>query len=247
MTAVDEQTGALPQDFHTTHWSLVTRAANPSSPDCLAALETLCRAYWYPLYAFARRRGHGRDEASDLTQGFFAVLLEKNYMADADMHRGRFRTFLLSSMSHYLANEWHREHALKRGGGVPRLSLDALDAEARYHLEPADDASPERSFDRHWAETVLGSVLARLRREFDDVGRGQRFDDLKAHLLGEAGALAYEDLARRMGISETGVRSVVHRLRKRFAALMRLEIAQTVTEPSEVDDEIRHLFHSLSA
>lgn len=247
VTGADSPYGALPQDFHTTHWSLVTLAADPGAPDSLAALEKLCRAYWYPLYAYVRRRGHDVDEAHDLTQGFFAVLLEKNYVADADMNRGRFRTFLLTSISHFLANEWHRKRAQKRGGRLARFSLDALDAEARYHLEAVDDTTAERRFDRHWAETVLGSVLRQLRREFDDAGRGQRFDDLKAHLLGDPGAPTYEVLAQRMGISETGVRSVVHRLRKRFASLMRAEIAQTVVSPADVEDEIRHLFHSLAS
>jgi DNA-directed RNA polymerase specialized sigma24 family protein len=236
---------SFPQDFHTTHWSIVTRAADTDAPDSLAALERLCRAYWYPLYAFVRRRGHDSEEARDLTQGFFAVLLEKNYVADADISRGRFRTFLLAAMNHYLANEWNRAHTRKRGGGTVRFSLDALDAETRYRIEPADTAEPERSYDRRWAQAVLASVLRQLRREFDDNGRGQRFDDLKGHLPGGSDALAYHELARRMGVSETGARSVVHRLRKRFAALMRAEIAQTVTSAGEVEDEIRHLFQSL--
>ncbi|HWB04064.1 MAG TPA: RNA polymerase subunit sigma-24 [Verrucomicrobiales bacterium] len=236
----------FPQDFHTTHWSIVTQAADTASPGSLAALEKLCRAYWFPLYAYVRRRGHEVEEARDLTQGFFAVLLEKNYVADADTNRGRFRTFLLSALGHYLANEWNRAHAKKRGGGTARFSMDALNAEERYRLEPADAASPERFYDRRWAEAVLATVLAQLRREFEDTGRGQRFDDLKAHLLGDAGALPYEELAARMGIGLNGVRSVVHRLRKRFATLTRNEIAQTVTSPEEVEDEIRHLFQSLA-
>ncbi len=241
MTAAD-----LPQDFHTTHWSIVSRAADVESPDSLAALEKLCRAYWFPLYAYVRRRGHEVEEARDLTQGFFAVLLEKNYVADADMSRGRFRTFLLASLGHYLANEWNRAQTKKRGGGMTHFSLDALDAENRYRLEPADESSPERYYDRRWAEAVLATVLAQLRREFEDTGRGQRFDDLKGHLLGDSEAVPYEELAARMGIGLTGVRSVVHRLRKRFAALVRSEIAQTVTSRAEVEDEIRHLFQSLA-
>src|SRR5687767_2131526 len=143
----------MPHDFHTTHWSIVTLAADTGSPNSLEALEKLCRAYWFPLYAFVRRRGHDVEEARDLTQGFFAVLLEKNYVAGADVQRGRFRTFLLAAMSHYLANEWNRAHAKKRGGSAPPFSLDALDAESRYRLEPPDDKTPECSYDRHWAET----------------------------------------------------------------------------------------------
>lgn len=247
MSAPANSQDDFPRDFLTTHWSIVRQASDAASPDSMAALEKLCRAYWYPLYAFVRRRGFDGEEARDLTQGFFAVLLEKNYVAAADMERGRFRTFLLAAMNHFLANEWDRAQAKKRGGGVTRFSLDALDAEARYRLEPADSAEPDRSYDRHWAEAVLAAVLEQLRREFDDSGRGQRFDDLKAHLLGAPGALSYTNLAQRMGITETGVRSVVHRMRKRFAVLMRSEIAQTVTSAGDVEDEIRHLFHSLSA
>ena len=236
----------LPRDFFTTHWSIVRQASDAESPDSMAALEKLCRAYWYPLYAFVRRRGLGGEDARDLVQGFFAVLLEKNYVASADMERGRFRTFLLAAMNHYLANEWDRSQAMKRGGGVSKFSLDALDAEDRYRLDPADSAEPDHSYDRHWAETLLETVLGQLRREFDDIGRGQRFDDLKSHLLGAPDAPGYTELAQRMGITETGVRSVVHRMRKRFAVLIRSEIAQTVTCAEDVEDEIRHLFHSLS-
>lgn len=245
---MDGMTAAeFPQDFHTTHWSIVTLAADTASPNSLAALEKLCRAYWFPLYAYVRRRGHDVEEARDLTQGFFAVLLEKNYVAAADTNRGRFRTFLLSALGHYLTNEWHRTNAKKRGGGTARFSLDALDAEDRYRLEPADAAaSPERFYDRRWAEAILATVLAQLRREFEDTGRGQRFDDLKGHLLGDADAVPYEVLAARMGIGQGGVRSVIHRMRKRFATLTRNEIAQTVTTPEEVEDEIRHLFQSLA-
>lgn len=247
ITVADMADDEFPRDFLTTHWSIVRQASDLASPDSLAALEKLCRAYWYPLYAFVRRRGHDGEEARDLTQGFFAVLLEKNYVADADMQRGRFRTFLLSAMTHFLANEWNRAQTKKRGGGVVRFSLDALDAESRYLMEPADTSAPDHSYDRHWAEAVLTAVLDQLRREFDDGGRGQRFDDLKGHLLGAADAVSYTELARRMGISETGVRSVVHRMRRRFAVLMRAEIAQTVTCAEDVEDEIRHLFQSLSA
>jgi RNA polymerase sigma factor (sigma-70 family) len=236
----------LPRDFFTTQWSIVRQASDADSPDSMAALEKLCRAYWYPLYAFVRRRNYGGEDAKDLVQGFFAVLLEKNYVASADMERGRFRTFLLASMNHFLANEWDRSQAMKRGGGMLKFSLDALDADDRYRLEPADLAEPDHSYDRDWAETLLAKVLEQLRREFDDIGRGQRFDDLKPHLLDTPGAPSYPDLAKRMGITETGVRSVVHRMRKRFAVLIRAEIAQTVTCAEDVEDEIRHLFHSLS-
>ena len=237
----------MPRDFHTTHWSIIALAGDAQSPGSLAALEKLCRAYWFPLYACVRRRGHEAEEARDLTQSFFAVLLEKNYVAAADARRGRFRTFLLTSLGNFLANEWKRGHRQKRGGGAALFSLDETDAEGRYLIEPADDLTPEKMFDRRWAGAVLDAVFAQLRREFEDAGRGQKFDDLKAHLLGGTEALSYAELAARMGVSETGARTVVHRLRKRFRALVRAEIAQTVAHPDDVDDEIRHLFQSLAS
>ena len=241
-----EQVARPGPDFLTTHWSVVLRAGDLASPRREQALETLCRAYWYPLYAYVRRCGYAEEEAKDLTQGFFLRLLEKNYLGDVDTRRGRFRTFLLTSLGHFLANEWDKTRAQKRGGDVQFLSLDAVDAEGRYRLEPVDGSTPETIFERRWAEAVLEAVLARLRREFDEPGRGRRFDDLKPFLLGKDAGVAYAEVATRLGVSETGARSVVHRLRKRFRELVREEIAQTVSGPEEVDAEILHLFQVLS-
>ena len=246
MPEPQEESPERAQDFLTTHWSVVLRAGDLASPRREQALETLCRAYWYPLYAYGRRRGHGEEEAKDLTQGFFLRLLEKNYFGDADARRGRFRTFLLTSLGHFLANEWDKARAQKRGGDRAVLSLDELDAEGRYRHEPVDGATPESIYERRWAEAVLESVFARLRREFDDPGRGRRFDDLKPFLLGAEAGASYAAAAARLGVSETGARSVVHRLRKRFREQVRAEIAHTVSQPEEIDDEIRHLFQALS-
>ena len=210
------------------------------------ALETLCRGYWYPLYAFVRRRGHDAEDARDLTQGFFEALLTKNLVAQADRERGKFRTFLLGSLNHYLANEWDKRQALKRGGGYAIVSLHEQDIEDRYLHEPVDELTPERLFDRRWAETMLEMVFARLRSEFEASGQADRFDECKPWLLGDKTDCSYADAAARLGIGEPGVRSAVSRLRRRFRELMRAEIAQTVCEPGEVDEEIRALFQALA-
>ena len=224
---------------------MIARAGGAEPAASAAALETLCRAYWYPLYAFVRRRGFDAEDGRDLTQGFFEALLAKNLVASADRERGKFRSFLLGSLNHFLANEWDKRSALKRGGGHTIVSLDEQDAEERYLHEPADELSPEKLFDRRWAETMLEIVFARLRKEFADAGQVERFDECKPWLLGEKADCSYAEVAATLGIGEPGVRSVVSRLRKRFRELMRAEIAQTVGEPAEVDEEIRALFQAL--
>ena len=224
---------------------MVARAGGAEEAASRAALEILCSAYWYPLYAYVRRRGFDAEDGRDLTQGFFEALLEKNMVASADRERGKFRSFLLGSLNHFLANEWDKRRALKRGGGATLASLDEQDAEERYLHEPADELSPEKLFDRRWAETMLEIVFARLRKEFEDAGQVDRFDECKPWLLGDKADCSYADAAARLGIGEPGVRSVVSRLRKRFRELMRAEIAETVCEPAEVDEEIRALFQAL--
>jgi len=207
-------------------------------------LEQLCRAYWYPLYAFIRRRGHDVDDAKDLTQGFFTHLLARNRVAVADAGRGKFRTFLLASLNHYLVNEWDKAQRLKRGGGQLRISLDDDErAEDRFQLE-APGASPESQFDRSWAEAVMDCVQKKFRRELTEDGDAARFEVLEAFLFGDE-ACSYAAAAAQLHISETGVRSVVHRFRKRFRAIVRAEIAQTVSHPDDIEPEIRHLFAAL--
>jgi RNA polymerase sigma-70 factor (ECF subfamily) len=230
--------------FATTRWSLVLAAGHRSSPESDRALAALCSAYWYPLYAHARRRGLGADEAEDRTQSFFARLLEKGDLAVADRRRGRFRAFLLAAFDHFLANEWDKAHALRRGGGRPVLSLDRASAESRLGLEPAHASTPERLFDRRWALTVLDHALTRLRDESHADGKGDLFDALAPALAGDR-ATPYAALADRVGMKEGAVKVAVHRLRARAREILRQEVAETVDSPDEVDDELRQLFAAL--
>jgi DNA-directed RNA polymerase specialized sigma24 family protein len=226
--------------FLTTRWTEVIQAAQTSAPGGAAALENLCGKYWYPLYAYVRREGFSPHDAQDLTQAFFARFLEKNYLAQVDRTRGKFRSFLLASLKHFLANEWDRLRAQKRGGLVQIISLDEQAAESRYLLEPRDEASAEKIFERRWALTVLETVLARLERECADAGKADQFRDLKDHMMTEASAPQAE-LARRLDMTVGALKVAIHRLRKRYRALLREEIAQTVSTPAEVDAELRHL------
>ncbi len=238
----------LPQRpaFVTTHWSLVVSARDAGSPQSAAALEKLCRAYWYPLYAYVRRRGHSPENAQDLTQEFFARLLERNWVGRADQQKGRFRTFLLSAMNHFLADEWDKARAQKRGGGRTPIPLQLDTAETRYGVELADNVTPEHSYERRWALTLLDEVLHRLRSEYEQDSRAELFATLHPCLVGDRAAQPYAELAAKLGVSEGTVKSAVHRLRQRYRQLLRDEIAQTVAEPGAVDDEMRHLFAVLS-
>ena len=233
--------------FETTHWSVVQRAGDSQCPESPAALEKLCRAYWYPLYSFVRATGHAPEEARDLTQEFFARLLEKKWLAEADPQRGRFRSFLLASCKNLLTNEWKRAHRLKRGGGQV-FSLDELDPEERYRLEPRDDATPEKIFERRWAAELLARVVERLRAECDGEGvdRARRFEVLKIFLLEDKGALSVAGAAAQLGLSVVATKGVVHRLRQRYRDIFREEIAHTVSRPEDVEDEIHYLFNALA-
>ena len=232
---------AVESSFQATHWSVVVNARDPTSPEGARALEQLCRAYWYPLYAFVRRKGYAPEEAEDLTQGFFARFLEKRYLDDVAREKGKFRTFLLCALDHFLANEWDKTQRVKRGGGATFLPLETSGGEDRYAHEPSDTTTPEEAFDRQWAETILATVLGRLRKEFEDSGTASRFDALKPFLLGEPGGEAYAAVADRLHLSEQGVKSAVHRLRQRFRDLFREEIAHTVAMRAEIDEELRYL------
>jgi RNA polymerase sigma factor (sigma-70 family) len=233
--------------FLTTHWSLVIAAGRPQSPDSSQALRVLCETYWYPLYAFVRRQGHGAADAQDLTQGFFATLLEKNYVGDADQNRGRFRSFLLTSARHYLINQRDRRRAEKRGGGKAHVPLDFESAECRYRLEPADNMTPEKLFDRRWALTLLDRVLDRLDEEYAAAGKTDLFERLKDCLVPGKGGTHYRELAEQAGSSEGAVKVAVHRLRKRYRRVLEDEIAQTVADRSEIEAEIQQLFTALAA
>ena len=227
--------------FATTRWTLVLTARDASSPDARQALEMLCAQYWYPLYAFLRRQGYDAEKAQDLTQGFFARLLEKHYLDDVRPERGRFRTFLLTSLKHFVLNEHDREQAVKRGRGVRVLPLEIETAEGLYALEPRDDTTPERLFERRWALTVLDQTLTKVRSEYAAAGKDALFDRLRPYLVREDDTQPYTTLGPELGMTEGAVRVAVHRLRRRFAALLRTEIANTVSNDQEVEAEIEYL------
>jgi RNA polymerase sigma factor (sigma-70 family) len=232
--------------FATTHWSVVLAARDSDSPAGAEALARLCEAYWYPLYVYVRRRGLGPEDAQDLTQEFFARLLEKNFLRLVDPGRGRFRSFLVMALDRFLAKEWQRQHRQKRGGGRPLSSLDAAEGEQRYFREPAREYPPEKLFDRRWALTLLERTLAQLGRECEAAGKGALFRAVQGWLAGESEGQPYEALARRLGLSVNALKVAVHRLRRRHARLLRAEVAQTVARPEEVDDEIRYLLGTLA-
>lgn len=234
--------------FVTTHWSVVLTATGSDTTQAHAALEGLCRMYWYPIYHFVRRQGHSMHDAQDLTQEFFARLLAKNFLSGADESRGRFRSFLLASFKHFLANEWDRARAQKRGGGMIPISIDAAAAETSCHsmIEPADPATAEKIFERRWALTLLEQVLRRLREEYTSTGRGKLFEQLKPTLTEASRTVKYAEIAEQLGTTEGAVKVAVHRLRHQYRELLRAEIAETVSSPEEVEDELRNLFSALS-
>ena len=233
--------------FLTTQWSVVLAAGEGASDRSSEALATLCELYWYPLYAFVRRRGYDPDAAQDLTQAFFARVIEKAYLRDATPMRGRFRSFLLGSLKHFLANEWDHAHAQKRGGGVTMLPLEVelQQGETRYRLEPVNDETPERLFERQWGLTLLERVVTRLRLESNEADKAELFEALKPVLTGEPLDETYAQLGERLGMSEGAVKVAVHRLRRRIRTLLQEEIARTVESPDDVEDEIQHLFEVL--
>ena len=225
---------------------MVFNAGDQSGPECREALANLCRTYWYPIYAHIRRRSRDGGEALDLTQGFFAHVLEKGVLQVADPHRGRFRSFLLAAADNFVANQRDQEQALKRGGGAPSISLDLRDAEDRLLREPADASSPEQAFERRWALTLLENVLARLRAEHATPEKAPLFEQLEPYLAKGEGPASYRELGERLRMSEGAVKVTIHRLRQRFGTLLRDEIGHTVARPEEIDDEIRSLFAALS-
>ena len=232
--------------FATTHWSVVQAAiiAGPS-PESRDALAALCEAYWFPLYGFLRNRGASREDAQDMTQAFFARVLEKNGLRNADRTKGRFRAFLLTALKNFAANEYDKASAKKRGGGVAPLSMEFDTAEGRLLMEPPTTETPEKSFDRRWALTLLDRVLARIRTETCAAGKQTQFDALSTYLTGE-GARSYAETAAALSMSEAAVRVAVHRLRRRYRDVLREEISDTVSTPEEIDDEVRHLWSAVS-
>lgn len=234
-----------PRKFSTTRWSLILAAGQGTTSGAHEALSTLCGLYWYPLYAFTRRQGREPEDARDLVQGFFTRLLERNDLATVDRQRGRFRAWLLASLDHYLANEWNRERSQKRGGGLSFLSIDAKAAEGRYQHEPSHGLTPEKLYERRWALTLLEHVLSTLEEECTRLGKRPLFEKLRGTLTGEVGQVRYTEVAGTLGMSPGAVKVAAHRLRGRYRELLRAEIAQTVEQPEEIDDEIRLLLVSL--
>ena len=247
MTSVWHSESGGSGQFTTTHWSVVLLAGQGSSPPAAAALEKLCRVYWYPLYVFVRRKGYPPHEAQDLTQSFFARLLDKNYLSAVDPSKGKFRSFLLAAVEHFLANEWRRGQAQKRGGKLTFLSFDEISAEKQYLDAQAPSLSPEQLFDKQWATTLLEQVLSRLRDEFISAGKVTLFDNLKIFLTGETQIASYAELAARLGTTEAALKMAVSRIRHKYGELLRAEIASTVSKPEEVEEELRALFSALSA
>jgi RNA polymerase sigma-70 factor (ECF subfamily) len=231
--------------FSTTRWSVVLAAGDTGNPDAREALATWCEAYWFPVYALARQLGNEADTAQDLTQGFFVHLLENSSLKAADPDRGRFRAFLRASFKHYVSNERERAHARKRGGGRLPITLDFDTAEQRFSLEPAHEQTPEKVFEKRWARTLLTRALEGLRREMESSNDADRLRCLEPHLTGSTTGRAYADVAADLGMTADAVKAAVRRLRKRFGDLLRTEVAQTVNEPDDVEEEIRYLFSAV--
>ena len=236
--------GKSPQ-FATTRWSLVVSAGRQSSADSQRALESLCEVYWYPLYVYVRRRVADVNEAQDLTQAFFAELLEKHYVGAATPDRGRFRAFLLTALKHYLSKQWEKDRAQKRGGGRLPISLDFQAANSSLSTEPASGLTPEQLYDRQWTIALLGHIMHRLRTEFEEEAKAQQFEELKGFVIGDHSGTTYAEAAERLHMSEAAARKAASRMRRRYRELLREEIAQTVSDPNEVEDEIRNLFTTL--
>ncbi len=222
-------------------------AGKRSTPQSDLALEELCRTYWFPLYVYVRRRGHTKEDAEDLTQAFFARFLARNYLEGLRAERGRFRAFLLASLKHFMANEWDKSRRQKRGGGVTPLSLDWETADTKFQIAATNEPSPDQAFDREWAVTLLAKVIERLQAECEADGRGNVFAELKIFLTTGKDELSHADAAKVLGLDEGAVRVAVHRLRKRYRQLLRGEIAQTLADSGDVDEEMRALFGAFGA
>lgn len=232
--------------FNTTHWSVVLAAGQAATPQAGDALERLCGTYWFPLFAYLRRSGYEFPDAQDLTQAFFAHLLEKNRLRSVNPGKGKFRSFLIASLKNFLANEWHKRQTLKRGGHVAFLPLDAEVGEARYRREPAHDSTPDKAFEQSWALALLDKVLNQLRAEHGDEAKRRLFEALQVYLSGDKGGVSYAEMAARLNLTEGSVKMAVLRMRRRFGELLREEIAHTVAKPEEIDEEIRCLFAAVS-
>ncbi len=246
MTPQPSSTAARNDIFVTTRWTVVLTAGQRHTPQADRALEELCRAYWFPLYAYVRRRGRAKEDAEDLVQAFFARFLARNYLEGLSAERGRFRAFLLAALKNFLANEWKKSQRLKRGGGDTVLSLDWETADTKFQVASTAEPSPDKAYDREWAVALLAQVIERLRAECAADGKTKQFEQLKIFLTAGKGAVPHADVAKALGMDEGAMRVAVHRLRKRYRALLRDEIAHTLADPAQVDEEMRALFGAFS-
>jgi RNA polymerase sigma factor (sigma-70 family) len=239
--------GQIPQgpEFPSTHWSVVLAASDAPTPAARDALERLCQTYWQPLYAFVRRHGHGPDDAMDLTQEFFSRFLEHNSFRRAERERGRFRTFLLTCLKNFLVNEWRKDQAAKRRSG-PTISLNQEEAEYLYQADLGDTASPDKIYEKRWAAALLNQVLNRLGEEYAAQGKRELFNHVKLALWGAKTEVSYTELAGQLAMTEAAVRVAVHRLRQRYLQLLRSEVAATLDNPADIDDELRYLIQVMS-
>ncbi len=242
MTTASSSSSAPGDVFATTHWTVVLAAGKRHTPQAAGALEELCRTYWFPLYAYVRRRGHAKADAEDLTQAFFARLLEKNFLAGVGSEKGKFRAFLLAALKHFLANEWDKSQAQKRGGGAAHFSLDWQTADTKFQVAATSEPSPDKAFDREWALALLAKVIERLQKECAADGKGKLFEQLKTFLMAGGGDSAQAEVAKSLGMEEGAVRVAIHRLRKRYRALLRDEIAHTLSDDAMVEAEMQALF-----
>jgi RNA polymerase sigma-70 factor (ECF subfamily) len=247
--SADQQSSAAPvksEWFTATHWSVVLTAGQTSAPGAAEALEMLCRTYWYPLYAYVRRQGHAPHDAQDLTQEFFARLLARNYLGTVGRDKGKFRSFLLAALNHFMADERDRATAAKRGGGKVLIPLDEQEAETRYQADVASPLSPDKVFEKRWATTLLEQAFAKLRQESVAAAKGARFDRLKVFLEDGTEPGDYAAVGKELGMAANTVAAAVHRLRERYRELVRAEIANTVASPDDIKEEMRHLFAALA-
>jgi RNA polymerase sigma factor (sigma-70 family) len=238
---------SAPSLFRTTLWTVVLTAGDPASPECEAALARLCQTYWTPVYAFIRKRGNSPEQAKDLTQGFFEKFLQKNLAGRAQRTRGRFRSFLMSSVQNFLRDEHDRDTSLKRGGTETKLSLDWNDSDEASLLELSGSLTPVEAFEKQWARALLDSVLQRLAAEYEENDRGSLFEQLQSHLWGDSESIPYSELSRQFGMSMVNLRVFAHRMRQRFREILREEVAQTVDSADEIPAETQYLRQIVSA
>ncbi len=243
-TSSENQDRSSGRVFATTSWSMVIQAATPNTPESSFALADLCDAYWYPLYSFVRRKGYTREEAEDLTQSFFSELLEKKQLSVADQQRGRFRTFLLAALDHFVSKQWRAKNALKRGGGSSIISFDFQTADEQYANEPFHEWTPQKIFDRNWALAILSETLAGVRKQYVESDKAELFDELKV-FLGDASKVTYKSIAEKMDTTEGAIKVAVHRLRERYGEQLRIQIARTVEFASDVNQELQSLMEAL--